>query len=327
MPAVAYEQRLTELGLQLPDLLGQRGLADVQPGGRAAEVQLVGDRDEVAHEAQVEIHAVTPAGRSTAVRRPVSTVVIAGRTSLGTPLVIDPGANRYWTVEVTRVLPRYALGAACPHSSREVLLMPSTPTPSSSSTACGCTPPAGAPGSTCSSRPATSRPLLAGRTSRERWRRRGRTPTPWPASASTRRTEHFASIIEQLGAPPVLVGHSFGGLLAEKLLGRGTRGRCGRHRPGPDQGSAAAAPVAAAGRPPGAGQPGQPSAVPSLLTSKEFRFGFGNAVTPRRSPTSCSSPGRSRRPRGRCSRRQRPTSACTPRPPSRPATRTAGRCC
>src|ERR1700729_18877 len=34
-------------------------------------------------------------------------------------------------------------------------------------------------------------------------------------------TDHYAKIIEQLAAPPILVGHSFGGMIAEKLLGEG----------------------------------------------------------------------------------------------------------
>ena len=34
-------------------------------------------------------------------------------------------------------------------------------------------------------------------------------------------TGHYARIIERLPAPPVLVGHSFGGMIAEKLLGEG----------------------------------------------------------------------------------------------------------
>ena len=33
-------------------------------------------------------------------------------------------------------------------------------------------------------------------------------------------TDHYAAIIESLPAPPILIGHSFGGLIAEKLLGR-----------------------------------------------------------------------------------------------------------
>ena len=32
--------------------------------------------------------------------------------------------------------------------------------------------------------------------------------------------EHFASIIADLDAAPVLIGHSFGGMIAEKLLGQ-----------------------------------------------------------------------------------------------------------
>ena len=32
-------------------------------------------------------------------------------------------------------------------------------------------------------------------------------------------TNHYASFINGLPAPPILVGHSFGGLIAEKLLG------------------------------------------------------------------------------------------------------------
>jgi alpha-beta hydrolase superfamily lysophospholipase len=34
-------------------------------------------------------------------------------------------------------------------------------------------------------------------------------------------TGHFADIIDGLDEPPVLIGHSFGGLIAEKLLGQG----------------------------------------------------------------------------------------------------------
>ena len=32
-------------------------------------------------------------------------------------------------------------------------------------------------------------------------------------------TDHYAAIIEALSAPPILIGHSFGGMIAEKLLG------------------------------------------------------------------------------------------------------------
>ena len=34
-------------------------------------------------------------------------------------------------------------------------------------------------------------------------------------------TEHYAGIIRSLGSKPIVVGHSFGGLVAQKLLGQG----------------------------------------------------------------------------------------------------------
>ena len=33
-------------------------------------------------------------------------------------------------------------------------------------------------------------------------------------------TDHFAAVIERFDAPPIAVGHSFGGLIAQKLLGQ-----------------------------------------------------------------------------------------------------------
>jgi pimeloyl-ACP methyl ester carboxylesterase len=34
-------------------------------------------------------------------------------------------------------------------------------------------------------------------------------------------TEHFARLIRSLGRLPIVIGHSFGGLIAQKLLGQG----------------------------------------------------------------------------------------------------------
>ncbi|KPM56672.1 alpha/beta hydrolase [Frankia sp. R43] len=33
-------------------------------------------------------------------------------------------------------------------------------------------------------------------------------------------TEHFAAVIDKLPSPPILIGHSFGGMIAQKLLGQ-----------------------------------------------------------------------------------------------------------
>jgi hypothetical protein len=52
-PARAREELGPELVLQQPDLVAQRGLRHVQPLGRPAEVQLLGDGDEVAQVAEL----------------------------------------------------------------------------------------------------------------------------------------------------------------------------------------------------------------------------------------------------------------------------------
>jgi alpha-beta hydrolase superfamily lysophospholipase len=88
---------------------------------------------------------------------------------------------------------------------------------------------------------------------------------------------HFTEIIKSLAAPPIIVGHSFGGLIAEKLLGQ-------------DKGIAGVAidPAQIKGVLPlplaqlRAGLPvlGNPANLHRAvtLTKKEFRFGFGNAL-------------------------------------------------
>jgi hypothetical protein len=55
---VALEQAQAELAFEPLNLLGQRRLGDVQPCGRAAEMQFLGDGDEAAQQAQVDVHGV-----------------------------------------------------------------------------------------------------------------------------------------------------------------------------------------------------------------------------------------------------------------------------
>jgi pimeloyl-ACP methyl ester carboxylesterase len=91
-------------------------------------------------------------------------------------------------------------------------------------------------------------------------------------------TGHSAEIIDSLGAKPVIIGHSFGGLFTEKLLGQ-------------DRGVAAVAidpaqikgvlplPVAQLRAAlPALGNPANLHKAVSL-TAKEFRFGFGNELS------------------------------------------------
>jgi pimeloyl-ACP methyl ester carboxylesterase len=95
-------------------------------------------------------------------------------------------------------------------------------------------------------------------------------------------TEHFAGIIEGLPQKPILIGHSFGGMIAQKLLGR-------------DLGAAAVAVDAAQFRGvlplplsslratvPVFKNPANASRAVSL-TAAQFRYAFGNALSPEES--------------------------------------------
>ncbi len=89
---------------------------------------------------------------------------------------------------------------------------------------------------------------------------------------------HFAAIIGQLGSPPVLVGHSFGGLLAEKLLGEGLAAAAVAVDPAQIKGVLPLPLAQLRAGFPALGNPANLHRAISL-TSKEFRFGFGNALT------------------------------------------------
>ena len=91
-------------------------------------------------------------------------------------------------------------------------------------------------------------------------------------------TEHFARIIEELPSAPVIIGHSFGGLIAEKLLGQG-HGVAGVAIDPAQIKGVLPLPLAQlrAGLP-GLGSPANRHKAVSL-TQKEFRFGFGNALS------------------------------------------------
>ncbi|MFE7745975.1 alpha/beta hydrolase [Nocardia sp. NPDC057455] len=91
-------------------------------------------------------------------------------------------------------------------------------------------------------------------------------------------TEHFAQHIGQLGERPVVVGHSFGGLVAQKLLESGLAVAAVAIDPAPIKG-VRALPLAQIR-----------SALPVLrrksnasgfvqLTRRQFRYGFGNALS------------------------------------------------
>jgi pimeloyl-ACP methyl ester carboxylesterase len=91
-------------------------------------------------------------------------------------------------------------------------------------------------------------------------------------------TEHYAHTIERLDRPPIIVGHSFGGLFAEKLLGEGHGVAAVAIDPAQSKG---VLPLPLAQLRAGLPALSNPASVHKAisLTAKEFRFGFANAVT------------------------------------------------
>jgi pimeloyl-ACP methyl ester carboxylesterase len=91
-------------------------------------------------------------------------------------------------------------------------------------------------------------------------------------------TTHMAEIINGIGDDPVIVGHSFGGLIAEKLLGEGHGKAAVAIDPAQIKG---VLPLPLAQLRAGLPALGNPANIHKAvsLTQKEFRFGFGNAVS------------------------------------------------
>jgi pimeloyl-ACP methyl ester carboxylesterase len=91
-------------------------------------------------------------------------------------------------------------------------------------------------------------------------------------------TNHYASIIESLPQAPIIIGHSFGGLIAEKLLGQGKAAAAVAIDPAQIKGVLPLPLAQLRAGLPALGNPANRGKAVSL-TAKEFRFGFGNAVS------------------------------------------------
>ena len=88
---------------------------------------------------------------------------------------------------------------------------------------------------------------------------------------------HYADIIDGIGTPPVIVGHSFGGLIAEKLLGQGLAATAVAIDPAQIKGVLPLPLAQLRAGLPALGNPANLHKAVSL-TKKQFRFGFGNAL-------------------------------------------------
>jgi alpha-beta hydrolase superfamily lysophospholipase len=94
--------------------------------------------------------------------------------------------------------------------------------------------------------------------------------------------QHYVDVIATLDAKPILVGHSFGGLLAEKLLGENYGAAAVAIDPAQIKGVLPLPLAQLRSGLPGLGNPTNLHKAVSL-TKDEFRYGFGNALTPEES--------------------------------------------
>ncbi|RBO85185.1 alpha/beta hydrolase [Nocardia puris] len=95
-------------------------------------------------------------------------------------------------------------------------------------------------------------------------------------------TEHFTELLRGYDSPPVVIGHSFGGLLAEKLLGRDCIAGAIAIDPAPIKGVKPLPFAQLKSAFPVLGNPANKNKA-KALTAKQFRYGFGNALTPEES--------------------------------------------
>jgi len=94
--------------------------------------------------------------------------------------------------------------------------------------------------------------------------------------------EHHASAVAALDAKPILIGHSFGGLIVQRLLGQGLGAAGVAIDPAPMKGVIFLPPSALRVASVALRNPGNRKRSVAL-SKKEWRFGFGNALTEKES--------------------------------------------
>ena len=138
--------------------------------------------------------------------------------------------------------------------------------------------------------------------------------------------DHFDEIVAKLERKPVIIGHSFGGLLTQILAGRGRAAASVAIDPAPFQGVLPLPFSTLKSASPVLRNPANRNrAVP--LTYEQFRYGFANAVSEEEAKAAARAVRRARPPAHRCSRARPRTSTRGARSRSTPRTPSAGRCC
>jgi non-heme chloroperoxidase len=107
-------------------------------------------------------------------------------------------------------------------------------------------------------------------------------PERIPASGIGDVADHFAKIIDGLPSKPILIGHSFGGLITQILLGRGIGVAGVAIDPAPAKGVLAFPPSALRVSSVALRNPANRNRAVAL-TATEFRYGFGNELSGRES--------------------------------------------
>lgn len=91
-------------------------------------------------------------------------------------------------------------------------------------------------------------------------------------------TDHFADVAERFSSSPVVIGHSFGGLVAQKLLGQDKAAAAVAIDPAPIKGVKPLPLAQLRSAFPVLGNPLNKSRA-KALSRKQFRYAFGNALT------------------------------------------------
>ncbi len=91
-------------------------------------------------------------------------------------------------------------------------------------------------------------------------------------------TDYFAEVLEQFDAPPVVIGHSFGGLIAQKLLGQNKAAAAIAIDPAPIKGVKPLPLAQLRSAFPVLGNPLNRGRA-KALTQAQWRYGFGNALS------------------------------------------------
>ena len=91
-------------------------------------------------------------------------------------------------------------------------------------------------------------------------------------------TDHYAGVIAGLAEPPVIIGHSFGGLIAQKLLGRNLGAAAVAIDPAQIRGVLVLPPAQLRASGAVLGNPANAKRSVSL-SAAQFRYGFGNTLS------------------------------------------------